>query len=441
MRVASVDVSSLQYKPRRRAVPVVRPSKLGSQSGSLAVFPEHTRSFVTNVTIHRPWFVLTWHGKASNLRPAMKHELPHLLCVLLIFLLAVAEVGAQPHSLAPQEGILILRTGSVLRGTITRSGDRYYVALPDAEIRIRVTDVELFCTSLDEAYRLKSEVIKPGDVDQRLELSEWCIRYNLLGSAARELAMARSENPRHPRLELIERRLRIAADPSTLPASSQEPGRFRSSGEELNQWVRGLPPGAVETFTNHVQPLLLNRCATGGCHGAAATNQLRLERTGGGRPISRSITYRNLEAVLQCINRDDAAASPLLKLPLESHGGTSGAIFQSHDLQQYQLLAIWVQAISRVKQAAPPATVEHTAAPLLQQMSPTDLPPNALPNKAADDTTPSSMPTAEPFPEIAPEANQAHHQPRVQRGAPLPEPVAQDPFDPAIFNQQFSSQR
>jgi len=393
------------------------------------------------MTIRTPRLVLTRFSKASTLRPAMKHHLRQPLSVMLLFLLAIAEARAEPLSLAPQEGILILRTGSVLRGTITRSGDRYYVALPDAEIRIRVADVELFCTSLDDAYRMKSDVIKPGEVDQRLELSEWCIRYNLLGYAARELATARSEDPRHPRLELVERRLRIAADPSTLPPASQEPGRFRSSGEELNQWVRGLPPGAVETFTNHVQPLLLNRCATGGCHGAAATNQLRLERTAGGRPISRSITYRNLEAVLQCINRDDAAASPLLKLPLESHGGTSGAIFQSHDLQQYQLLAIWVQAISRAKQAPSPATVEHTAAPLLQQMSPTDLPPNARPSQSSEGETPSGTSSAEPFPEIASDANKAYAEPRVQRGAPIAEPLAKDPFDPAIFNQQFSSRR
>lgn len=359
------------------------------------------------------------------------------LCVLLLLVLA-GPLAAEPLGLAPQEGLLLLRSGGVLRGQITRAGDHYYVAFPDAEIRVKAADVELHCRDLDEAYQLKSSVLKPGQADQRLQLAQWCLRQGLLGYAARELMHARAEDPRNPRLELVERRLRTAANPSNFELTSPTEPALRASGEQLDQWASGLPPGAVATFTNVVQPLLLNGCATGGCHGPAAENQLRMERTAGGRPLTRSITHRNLQAVLACIDEKDAAASALLTKPLAPHGGASRAIFAAHDLEQYQQLVAWVQAISR----QPPvqaASVDRTAGPLLQALHATRMPQQAHP-VSTESAQPEVDPAAATAPLDAEPTNPQVEEPArlIQRGVPPAKPLVTDPFDPAIFNRQFS---
>jgi hypothetical protein len=366
------------------------------------------------------------------------------LCALLLVGWA-AELRAEPLQLAPREGVLLLRTGSVVRGKISRAGDRYYVALPHAELRIKVENVELFCRNLDEAYRMKSSAIKPGQVDARLELAEWCLRNNLLGYAAHEVLRARRDNPRHPRLELVQRRLELAANPPDIPFTADTDSQPRPSGEQLSQWVRGLPPGTVENFTNTVQPLLLNRCATGGCHGPAAENRLRLERIPGGRPPTRSITHRNLKAVLECVDREDPAASLLLTRPLAPHGEATEAIFNGHDLRQYQQLVKWVHEMAQPRQPPQPPNVERTAAPLLQTMDPARLPrqtrmsgeappfpeiPASTSSKTLPDATLPEIKLDEPA-EIVPEH-------KVQYGAPPAEPKAKDPFDPALFNRRFA---
>ena len=69
--------------------------------------------------------------------------------------------------------------------------------------------------------------------------------------------------------------------------------------------VRSLPPGVVETFTQSVQPVLMNHCATGGCHAPQSETGLRLFRVPTGKQASRRITQRNLYSVLPFVDRDN----------------------------------------------------------------------------------------------------------------------------------------
>ncbi len=55
--------------------------------------------------------------------------------------------------------------------------------------------------------------------------------------------------------------------------------------------IQGLPPGSVETFTDTIQPMLLNHCSTAGCHGpqgsriaAAAARIVRQKHQPAGNP-------------------------------------------------------------------------------------------------------------------------------------------------------------
>lgn len=67
--------------------------------------------------------------------------------------------------------------------------------------------------------------------------------------------------------------------------------RWTSAGEP--------PPAIVAEFTRQVQPLLLNRCATGGCHGSADVGGLQFVRHDFTGRITREITLANMEAILR----------------------------------------------------------------------------------------------------------------------------------------------
>jgi hypothetical protein len=62
-----------------------------------------------------------------------------------------------------------------------------------------------------------------------------------------------------------------------------------------------LPPPLVAKFTRHVQPLLLNKCAAGACHGGPAAAAPRLQRGFGGGSLDRTTTLANLESFLAAV--------------------------------------------------------------------------------------------------------------------------------------------
>lgn len=69
------------------------------------------------------------------------------------------------------------------------------------------------------------------------------------------------------------------------------------------------PPAVVADFTRHVQPLLFNRCATGGCHGGPDAGSLQLVRRDFTGRITREITLGNMESILAACGPERSPAS------------------------------------------------------------------------------------------------------------------------------------
>lgn len=79
---------------------------------------------------------------------------------------------------------------------------------------------------------------------------------------------------------------------------------------------RAAPPAAavadpqvVAEFTRRVQPLVLNRCAAGACHGDPASPPPRLIRRDPRGGIDRRVTLANLQEVLAAIGPEREATS------------------------------------------------------------------------------------------------------------------------------------
>ena len=68
-------------------------------------------------------------------------------CIAIGALAVVALVlralpAAEPFQATPQEGVLLLTNGQIIRGKITHAGDHYYVAFGEGEIRLRQNEEE-----------------------------------------------------------------------------------------------------------------------------------------------------------------------------------------------------------------------------------------------------------------------------------------------------------
>jgi hypothetical protein len=359
-----------------------------------------------------------------------------LLCAAALFATAAIGQADEPSlRIAPQEGVLLLKNGAVLRGRITAAGDHYYVLLPKGEIRLKSTEVELQCSDMVDGYRRKRAKIEDGKATDHLGLAEWCVRHKLFDCAAEELAAAAAADPNQPRLALLGKRLEQARREIEIPRAPAKTLDHGPTKDDLNRMVRGMPKNLVATFTNTIQPLLLNNCTTSGCHGPSSNGKLRLLRLSLAAPPSPRSTQRNLHSVWQCINAADPMASPLLTLPIQQHGNTKAAIFTNHEAEQYRQLVNWVQSVSRPRGPSQPSTVDKKTPPLLQttsqgrpderddSLSPADLAATDAPPHM-DNAMPALDEPASEVVEVEPEASTAPYTPA-------------DPFDPEIFNRRY----
>lgn len=324
-----------------------------------------------------------------------------------------ASTGVDEPALLPREGVLVLRAGQVLRGTITHAGDLYYVILPQGEIRIQAAQVAMVCDSIEEAYRRKRSLIRLGNVQDHLELAQWCQQQRLFSAAAAELSDALAADPDNPRVAYLERRLQMAmTSVETVPAESIE-ARQGPSVEQLDEMVRSLPADTVTRFTTTIQPLLLNSCAAAECHSSRAESEYRLMRLQPGRPPTRRVTQRNLHATLAWIDREQPDASRLLSTASQPHGTATGPSLAEDNATAYRQLVAWVHQVA-----------DHAPEP---KMSPTD---------EATGTPPGSD---QPTDLVADEQPEMQSPPsNVQRGAIVERFVPVDPFDPEIFNRRFA---
>jgi hypothetical protein len=258
---------------------------------------------------------------------------------------------------APTPGVILLRNGEVLEGGVTLIGDQFVLSLPRGELRLHKADVELCCATLQEVCQRKMAAVSPTDVDEHLRLAQWCLKQKLLDEAARQLQIVAALQPDHPLLELFRQRLEFLARPPE-PQKASTSTAIRVSSDELDRLIRGLPEGTMEAFAQRVQPLLVNHCATAGCHGPSSTSKYQLIRVTSATTNSRRSTQRNLLATLQWINHDAPAASPMLTVPVRPHGPAQAAIFTDRESGQYLRLVQWVyQATNHPRAELNPPTV------------------------------------------------------------------------------------
>ena len=414
----------------------------------------------------------------------MMHTYKIWMVGCLLFVAAAVVWGQAPGvQFAPEEGVIVLKNGQVLKGRVTKAGDRYHLWQPNGEIRLTVEQVDFVCRSIEEAYFFRAAAAERGGVGEHVKLAEWCIDQKLWDFAQRELAIIQQQVPQEPKTAFLQRRLKIgrnqeeAANQSAI--NQTNPKEAGISGEELDKMVRQLPPGVMETFTLKIQPLLMNSCTAGGCHGTQSDLSLSFLKATPQRPGFRRSTQRNLHFVLQLLNRENTQASPLLAIPLGPHGGLKGPVFSNREADQYQLLVDWAfqtfnkSAPQYEKNKLPPQpTAANRVVPAVAEKSSNDPLAHWNPIIQTSENTPVSesgearprvkfgavapslmpeVPTAGRLPQVAdpfgvpraepppqfPTINDTPHRSPPQRGSIPVEHTPNDPFDPDIFNRRY----
>jgi len=299
--------------------------------------------------------------------------------IVMTVLGTVIGVRAEPASDA---GALLLKNGEVFVGQIARQGDRYRITVAAGEVRVRANEVALTGTDVNDLYRQQRDRLSTDNGAAHLDLAEWCLKQNLLSSAAAELADAERGNAPPRRLALLRERLTAVAQNPARPAgvtSVTKPADPLPQNVELDRWIRSLPRGSVETYTHSIQPLLFNSCATAGCHGPRPTSDFVLVRPTANQVTDNRITQRNLQAAWKFVNPEHPEQSPLLKMASTAHGkgAVAGIPLQS---PQQQSLADWLAVV--VQQPTPGAS--RTNAPTAALMTTISNAGFAVPGETVD---------------------------------------------------------
>ena len=340
-----------------------------------------------------------------------------------------AQTADPPNDGEQNEAILVLLSGEVIQGKISQLDDRYLVVLPTGRIFVPVHTVEVVCRNLSEAYELRRSRIGHGQAQDHAELAQWCQRHGLDAAAQEQLQIARQLDPTHPIVSLVERRLAAAKlSPSGPPAN--EDAATEPTPQQLADFAVGLPLGTVEAFTRVVQPLLVNRCATSGCHTDRSENEFRLERSRPGTPLSQTATHRNLLATLKLVDSAAPDQCELLRPKRCPHRLRTDASVSLSKTGQYRFLVAWVSLVAHesANLRSAPVIAKHDLPDTIRTGPPERLPESSA---ATDNESPANRLIG---------AMEAPASPSVREAiAPTERMPSADPFDPAIFNGRYGT--
>jgi hypothetical protein len=137
-----------------------------------------------------------------------------------------------------------------------------------------------------------------------------------------------------------------------------------------------LPPALVARFTRNVQPLLLNKCAAGACHGGQTAHEPRLEQADVRGGINRPGTLANIETLLDLLG-PECDPQPLVRLLSArhpAHAASRNLVMSPLTPQERTTLENWIAGVRlakgqrtirdpAVQQAAHEPPAEAAAAP------------------------------------------------------------------------------
>jgi hypothetical protein len=255
-----------------------------------------------------------------------------------------------PNESAVHDTFLVLLDGQIKSGRVTPRPDGYDIQVPGGRIYINSDRVRFAASSLPEAYDRMRESLPELTPANHLGLARWCLSNKLYTQARREVLDALYLDPNREdakrMLQALEQIGQDRSSPITGTGLTEYPSQVEIRRPAIeSRALAGLNRSVAHSFVRDVQPLLMNKCATSGCHGKGTRSQFELISTH--RGSTPAIAERNLAAVLKQVDFSNPASSPLLRIGEQAHGNIAFSPFQGRaGAMQMKTLLDWVEQAS-----------------------------------------------------------------------------------------------
>lgn len=263
-------------------------------------------------------------------------------------------VPAEEPAAAAKEQVVILNNMQLLKGAVSRSPNGFVVEHAAGRLVIPPDEVRVIGKDLPDAYRRMIESYPEPTAATHYHLALWGWSHHVLKEEARnQLVMALDRDPDHEAARTMLKRIddQKLAERRRAAESKPKPKEPRIvNGIELPEVesLAGLSRETAAQFTRRIQPLLINKCGNASCHGPQTPTDFQLEQIRGTGSASRMHTERNLAVVLAQIDQNRVNSSPLLTVPMGSHGGLNKSLFFGPTGErQLEMLKAWARSASK----------------------------------------------------------------------------------------------
>jgi len=342
----------------------------------------------------------------------MKTKIRILLCVVAAMSARTGlRAGDAPE--APKTGhVLLLANERILEGDIERVGDQYRIKRLLGETWVPADAALSLCADIRDAYLFLHRRSNLDDADERMRLANWCHNHGLREDALAEVKAAVELSPNHKEAKRLFQCLQQTPTTSTHAAAvADSESSFAAPPVEVTA-------KSMSEFATHIQPILMNACAS--CHAGSQGGTFKLVRTSEHGSLAPKTTQQNLTAVLAQINLEQPRSSPFLTKAVAVHGSLTQAPLSGRRMPAYHAMEEWVKLTMSNQPVAHEQPVQTAPeAPTKESKPPTPRPEKPPVTKA---TAPSKT-------EEAPCSFSEDQSPKDKEPA--------DPFDPAIFNRQM----
>jgi hypothetical protein len=323
---------------------------------------------------------------------------------------------------------LLLANGELLAGFVVREVDTIVVTTKrGATLRIPDKEILHFSRDAEDALQFLRRAANLNDCDQVVKLAEWALQNKLFNECEFELNRASQIDSTHTSLPNLQERLRYAQGTASPPVG-QPSSKFSSSAAKPVPQLRTSDltdeeRQSLAVFTKHLQPLLVNQCATAGCHGRAVhvadgDNTYLIHRPIRGRGFTSAQSIANLQATLRFVDASQPLESRLIKSL--RHADVHAGFMESRQQITLRQIERWLATFPAAQKAAAAANRQRarTAATPVSNSQPGDSPIDSL---AKAMTTPPPAKSGSPPNDV-----------------PIVGPTSRDgddPYDPAAFNR------
>lgn len=279
------------------------------------------------------------------------------------------EQPSQNSLRASKNRLMVLKNRRVIRGDIFFDDNGYLVRQQTGKLFIPYPQVLFLASSISDAHQKLRRSLPQRSIESSVKLVRWCLSNHLRTQAISELKEALLLEPSNVHLQRMLVRVenhqhestggsssgsgsfsttRTTSRTTALPSKNKSRSSTSRTTDRPAQSLTSLSRRTSATFLGKVQPILINHCATAGCHGTNSPTSFRLHRVRFGRAGQLKQIEQNLATILGHITPNDLRQSPLFVKSIGKHGQQKLPMFHgSRGRQQHQILREWIVTIAR----------------------------------------------------------------------------------------------